>query len=91
MGERAIENRIKKMKALEEQKKELEAQISSLQEEIKKEMENKGLEEMKAGIFIVRFTNVLSKRFDTKSFKKKYDALYKEFTKQVASRRFTIS
>ena len=69
MGERAIENRIKKMKALEEQKKELEAQISSLQEEIKKEMENKGLEEMKAGIFIVRFTNVLSNRFDTKSYK----------------------
>lgn len=91
MGERAIENRIKKMKALEEQKKELEAQISSLQEEIKKEMENKGLEEMKAGIFIVRFTNVLSNRFDTKSFKEKYDALYKEFTKQVANRRFTIS
>lgn len=91
MGERAIENRIKKMKALKEQKKELEAQISSLQEEIKKEMENKGLEEMKAGIFIVRFTNVLSNRFDTKSFKEKYDALYKEFTKQVASRRFTIS
>ena len=91
MGERAIENRIKKMKALEEQKKELEAQISSLQEEIKKEMENKGLEEMKAGIFIVRFTNVLSNRFDTKSFREKYDALYKEFTKQVASRRFTIS
>lgn len=27
MGERAIENRIKKLKALEEQKKELEAQI----------------------------------------------------------------
>lgn len=91
MGERAIENRIKKLKALEEQKKALETQISKLQEEIKKEMESKGTEEMKVGIFIIRFTSVLSNRFDTKSFKEKYSDLYKEYTKQVASRRFTIS
>lgn len=91
MGERAIENRIKKLKALEEQKKALETQISELQEEIKKEMESKGTEEMKVGIFIIRFTSVLSNRFDTKSFKEKYSDLYKEYTKQVASRRFTIS
>lgn len=91
MGERALENRIKKLKALEEQKKALEAQIEGLQEEIKKDMESKGTEEMKVGIFIIRFTSVLSNRFDTKSFKEKYSELYKEYTKQVASRRFTIS
>jgi predicted phage-related endonuclease len=91
MGERAVENRIKKLKALEEQKKELERQIGELQEEIKKDMESKGIEEMQAGIFIIRFTSVLSNRFDTKSFKEKYEELYKEYTKQVASRRFTIS
>ena len=91
MGERTIENRIKKLRALEEQKKELEAQISGLQEEIKKDMESKGVEKMKISIYIVRFICALSNRFDTKSFKAKYDTLYKEFTKQVASRRFTIS
>ncbi len=91
MGERAIENRIRKLKALEEQKKALEAQISGLQEEIKKDMEAKGIEEMRAGIFIVRFTSVLSSRFDTKRFKEQYENLYSQFTKQTASRRFTIS
>lgn len=91
MGERTLENRIKKLKALEEQKKELETQIEGLQEEIKKDMESKGTEEMKVGIFIIRFTSVLSNRFDTKGFKEKYSELYKEYTKQVASRRFTIS
>lgn len=91
MTERMIENRIKKLQALEEQKKKLEAQINSLQEEIKKDMESKGKEEMQAGIFIIRFTSVLSNRFDTKGFKEKYAELYKEYTKQVASRRFTIS
>lgn len=91
MGERAIENRIKKLKALEEQKKELEAQISSLQEEIKKDMERKGVEEMHAGIFIIRFTSVLSSRFDTKRFKEQHGALYDRYVKQVPSHRFTIS
>lgn len=91
MGERVIENRIKKLKALEHQKKILEAQISELQEKIKKDMEAKGVEEMQAGIFIIRFTSVLSSRFDTQRFKENYGDLYDQYVKQVASRRFTIS
>lgn len=77
--------------ALEEQKKRLEEQISALQEEIKKDMETKGVEEMQAGTFIIRFTSVLSSRFDTKRFKEHYGELYNRYIKQVASRRFTIS
>ncbi len=91
MGERALENRIKRLKELEEQKKELDAKITVLQEEIKKEMKSKGTEELKVGIFIIRFTSVLSNRLDTKKFKEKYAELYKEYTKPVASMRFTIS
>ncbi|MBD5479582.1 MAG: hypothetical protein HDR14_09865 [Lachnospiraceae bacterium] len=91
MGERAIENRVRKLMALEEQKKELEAQISALQEEIKKDMDTKGIEEMQAGTFIIRFTSVLSSRFDTKRFKEQYSELYNMYVKPVASRRFTIS
>ena len=37
------------------------------------------------------WTSVLSQRFDTTGFKKAYSDLYKTFTKQIASRRFTIS
>lgn len=91
MGERAIENRIKKFKALEDQQKALEQEIDSLKEEIKKDLEAKGTEELKVGIFIIRFTSVLSSRFDTKRFKEQYGDLYNQFTKQTASRRFTIS
>jgi predicted phage-related endonuclease len=49
------------------------------------------VEEQSAGRYIVRFTSVLSNRFDTTGFKKMYSDLYKEYTKQIASRRFTIS
>lgn len=40
---------------------------------------------------IVRWTSILSNRFDTTGFKKEHGELYKAFTKQTASRRFTIS
>ena len=59
MGERAVENRIRKLKALEEQIRGLEQQKEALQEEIKADMENKGIDEMHTGSFIVRWKSVL--------------------------------
>ena len=48
-------------------------------------------EELTAGQYIIRWTPVLSNRFDSTAFKKVYGDLYKAFTKQTASRRFTVS
>ena len=48
-------------------------------------------EEMVAGAYIVRFTNVISNRFDSTTFKRLYADLYKDFTKPVSSRRFSVS
>ena len=48
-------------------------------------------EEMEVGNYIVRYTSVLTNRFDTTSFKREHNDLYKQFTKQTASRRFSIS
>lgn len=44
-----------------------------------------------AGQYIIRYTAVLSNRFDTTAFKKVMPEIYKAYTKQVSSRRFTIS
>ena len=48
-------------------------------------------EELEVGEHIIRYTSVLSNRFDTTNFKKAYGEIYKKFTKQVASRRFSIA
>ena len=44
-----------------------------------------------AGQYIVRWTSVLTQRFDTTAFKKVMPDVYKEYTKQVSSRRFSIA
>lgn len=70
---------------------EVKAQADAIRNEIKAEMEARELEEMFAGQYIIRYTSVLSNRFDSTAFKKVMPEIYKAYTKQVSSRRFTIS
>lgn len=71
---------------------EMKAEAEAIKSDIKAEMEARETEELKIGQYIVRFTNVVSSRFDTKKFKEKFGVdVYKAFTKEVKSRRFTIA
>ena len=70
---------------------ELKAEADTIRNSIKAEMEAREVEELIAGQYIVRYTSVLSNRFDTTAFKKVMPEIYKAYTKQVSSRRFTIS
>lgn len=67
------------------------AKADAIREAIKEEMVRLDTEELTAGVYIVRFTNVISNRFDSTTFKRLYANLYKDFTKPVSSRRFTVS
>ena len=91
MSTNEITAKVRKMKRLQAKADELNDEIKAIQDEIKAEMLNRNTEEMSVGQYIVRWTSVLSNRFDTTGFKKMYADLYKEYTKQSASRRFTIS
>ena len=82
---------IESLRSLEELIEEAKAEAEALRDAIKQEMLNRDTEELSAGQYIVRWTSVLSQRFDTTSFKKVMPEVYKAYTKQVSSRRFTIS
>ena len=70
---------------------ELKAEADSVRNSIKAEMEAREVEELIAGQYIVRWTSVLSQRFDSTAFKKVMPDVYKSFIKQTASRRFSIN
>ena len=86
-----ITSKIEALKELETLIEEAKAEAEALRDEIKAEMVNRNAEEIEAGQYIVRWTSVLSQRFDSTSFKKVMPDVYKSFTKQVASRRFSIA
>lgn len=91
MSEKTLRNHIAKLKALEAEKKELEKQISKLQEGIKQEMRNRGTDEAATGDWMVRFKAVVSNKFQTKEFAAAHPRLYKKYIAPAESMRFTVS
>ena len=82
---------IESLRALEELIEEAKAEAETLKDAIKQEMLMRETDELTAGQYIVRWTSVLSQRFDTTKLKQTMPEIYKAYTKQVSSRRFTIS
>jgi predicted phage-related endonuclease len=85
---------LKKIEALNEWEalmEEAKAEAEALRDSIKQEMLERDTEELECGQYIVRWTSVLTQRFDSTSFKKAMPDVYKAFTKQTASRRFSIA
>ena len=91
MSQNDIIKKAEYLQELEGFMEELRAEADTVRDAIKAEMMARGVEEMEVGKFIIRWTPVLSNRFDSTAFKKLYGELYKSFTKQTASRRFSIS
>ena len=90
MSAKEIINKIEALAEWETIIEEAKAEAEALRDSIKAEMLDRNTEELEAGAYIIRWTSVLSQRFDTTSFKKMHADMYKEFTKQVSSRRFSI-
>ncbi len=82
---------VEELQNLYAQADELKAMITAREALIKEEMEAREAEVLDLGNVIIRFTSVLSNRFDTTAFKKLHRDLYNTFIKQVASRRFSIA
>ena len=70
---------------------EAKAEAEAIRDSIKAEMLERETEELTAGQYIVRWTSIISNRFDTTAFKKVMPDVYKAYPKAVSSRRFTIS
>ena len=91
MSKNEMIKRIEYLRELEDMEAEIKAEAEMIRDSLKAEMADRNIEEMVVGNYIVRWTSILSNRFDTTGFKKLYGDLYKAFTKQTNSRRFSIS
>lgn len=91
MTERMIENRAKKLQEIESQISILQEQAEAIKSELKADLEEKGLDEMKTKSFIIRWKEVISNRLDSKALKAALPEIYSQYCKASASRRFTIA
>lgn len=86
-----IEEEIKLIKSIESKLEELKELKEEKEAEIKKLLDEAGIEELQVGAYTVRFSNIVRNNFNTSAFKKKYLELYNAFIKQTNYRKFTIS
>ena len=91
MSSMEIISKIEALKEWEALEAEAAAEIEALKDCIKAEMISRNVEEIQEGQYIARFTSVLSNRFDTTTFKREHGEMYKLYTKQTTSRRFSIA
>ena len=91
MSQNEMVSKIEQLKEWEAILEEAQAEAEALRDSIKEEMLDRGTEELAAGTYIVRWTSVLSNRFDSTAFKKENVELYQKYIKQVASKRFSIA
>lgn len=87
-----INNTMRELAEYSKMQEELTAQIESLKDEIKAYMTDEGIDEVigdngeKA-----TWRDVISNRFASTEFKKVHADLYKAFTRQTTSKRFTFN
>ena len=90
MANNELLNKIEALNEWEALMEEAKAEAEALRDSIKQEMMERGTEELECGQYIIRWTSVLTQRFDTTSFKKAMPDVYKSFIKQSASKRFSM-
>ena len=91
MTETMIENRAKKLKNLESQIAELQEQADAIKSELKADLEEKGVDELKTKNFIIRWKEIISNRLDGKALKAALPEIYSQYCRTSASRRFTVA
>lgn len=91
MTNRMVNNRIQKLFDLESKKRELESMIESLKLELKGDLEEKGIDSLDTGKFIVRWTPVSSMKLDTARFKEDHSELFEKYSVESNYKRFSYS
>lgn len=92
MTEQMIIKTVEEYRFWEAKMAEVKKEMEALKKQLTDEMESRNADTMEAGQYVVRNTEVMSSRFDTKAFKEDFGAdAYAEYTKEVMSHRFTIA
>ena len=90
MDNKTINEKIVEIRNFENEIKQMQEVVDSLKDELKDEMTARGVDELDTGTFKLTFKEIISNRFDSKSFQKDNEILYKAYLKESFSKRFMI-
>lgn len=86
-----MDSKIKELRELRRMAEELAAEIDSIQDSIKQNMDAEGVDTISGTDWKVTYKAVTSSRIDTSALKKALPDLAQQFTKTTTARRFCIA
>ena len=91
MSTHEITSKVRTLKELRAEIEALQAEATAIEDEIKADMLNKGVDEMQVDVYKLRYKTITSSRFDSKAFKETHSELYSQYCKPTEYRRFTVA
>lgn len=91
MTDKSLEKMIMELKEMKAMKKDVEAEITRLEDELKHEMTQRNTDDLSMGIHHLTYESVTSKRFDSKALRASDEGLYNRFLKVTECMRFTVA
>lgn len=91
MGNSELLDKCRELRELRNMAAELDNQIDALEDAVKQEMQQRGVDKLFIGDCHVSWLEYTTTRFDTRKFKAEHSGLYAAFSKSVKAKRFSIS
>ena len=91
MSKKKLQEKVQELVELRQMAAELADEISTLEDEIKADMDRQGVDTLAAGKHTIRWAVVKSSRFDSRAFRETYPSIYDQYTKSTEVRRFTVA
>ena len=91
MSKKKLQEKVQELVELRQMAAELADEISTLEDEIKADMDRQGVDTLAAGKHTIRWAVVNSSRFDSRAFRETYPTIYDQYTKSTEVRRFTVA
>lgn len=85
-----LAQKVYQYKELQKKVEELKSQMEGIKGILVAEMEEQHTQEMNIDIFKIHYTPVISKKFNSKEFKKLHEEMYNQFTIESKYNRFEI-
>jgi len=86
-----LETKARELKELQRMAEELNAEITTLQDEIKATMTEQNTDTLTAGAFKITWKQITSERLDSKALKASLPEIVARFTKTTTTRRFVVA
>ena len=91
MSSNEISKTLKELYELRAMKAELEDEITALEDKVKAEMNERGVDELEGAGHTAKYAEYTTMRFDASAFKRAQPTLAAEYTKATTARRFTLN